>query len=310
MAKLHPAPSARAHRQGDDGGAKRHRQRAKDRQLDAEFLQRVLEFLHAVRRLAAELTALTRDEQDFILGWIRRIASTHITLAWQFGRRAPENTNLGTDHGAAGTMFMVGSKLKGGHYGKPVSLTDRLLYTLGDVLVYGPLRNVLGMSRIKVAYTAGEAIGPDLFSFYRSIGVNLKQLYGSTETAVFVCVQPNGQVKPDTVGPPLAGVELKIKDNGEILLRSPGLLKEYYKNPGATAEVIANNVAAPIEAHSTEVHDSPLFQPTAPVATRNSSSSPLFAITPSTAIPAASAGPCTAATMGLVARATRVNNCS
>jgi long-chain acyl-CoA synthetase len=105
-------------------------------------------------------------------------------------------------------------------------------------LVYGPLRNVLGMSRIKVAYTAGEAIGPDLFTFYRSIGINLKQLYGSTETAVFVCVQPNGQVKPDTVGPPVPGVELKIKDNGEILLRSPGLLKEYYKNPEATREVL------------------------------------------------------------------------
>jgi long-chain acyl-CoA synthetase len=120
---------------------------------------------------------------------------------------------------------------------KPVSLADRLLYAIGDVLVYGPLRNVLGMSRVKVAYTAGEAIGPDLFNFYRSIGINLKQLYGSTETSVFVCVQPNGQVKPDTVGPPVPGVEVKIKDNGEILLKSPGLLKEYYKNPQATAEV-------------------------------------------------------------------------
>jgi long-chain acyl-CoA synthetase len=80
-------------------------------------------------------------------------------------------------------------------------LLDRLLYRLGDVLVYGPLRNVLGMSRVRVAYTAGEAIGPDLFRFYRSLGINLKQLYGSTETSVFVCVQPNGQVKADTVGP-------------------------------------------------------------------------------------------------------------
>jgi long-chain acyl-CoA synthetase len=122
--------------------------------------------------------------------------------------------------------------------GKPVGFGDRLLYRLGDFAVYGPLRNVLGMSRVKVAYTAGEAIGPDLFSFYRSIGINLKQLYGSTETAVFVCIQQNGRVKPDTVGPPIAGVELKIKDNGEILLKSPGLLKEYYKNPEATAEVL------------------------------------------------------------------------
>jgi len=122
--------------------------------------------------------------------------------------------------------------------GRPVGFGDRLQYKLGDLFVYGPLRNVLGMSRVKVAYTAGEAIGPALFTFYRSIGINLKQLYGSTETAVFVCVQPNGQVKPDTVGPPIPGVEVKIKDNGEILLKSPGLLKEYYKNPDATAEVM------------------------------------------------------------------------
>jgi long-chain acyl-CoA synthetase len=87
------------------------------------------------------------------------------------------------------------------------------------------------MSRVRVAYTAGEAIGPDLFTFYRSIGINLKQLYGSTETAVFVCLQPDNQARADTVGVPIAGVEIKVADNGEILVKSPGLLKEYYKNP-------------------------------------------------------------------------------
>jgi long-chain acyl-CoA synthetase len=92
------------------------------------------------------------------------------------------------------------------------------------------------MSRVRVAYTAGEAIGPDLFKFYRSIGINLKQLYGSTETSVFVCVQPNGQVKPDTVGPAVAGVELRFTPERELLIRSPGLFKEYYKNPQATLE--------------------------------------------------------------------------
>src|SRR5262249_702857 len=97
--------------------------------------------------------------------------------------------------------------------------------------------NALGMSRVRVAYTAGEAIGPDLFVFYRSIGINLKQLYGSTETSVFVCVQRDGQVKPDTAGPPVDGVEVKIADNGEVLVRSPGLFVEYFKNPAATAEV-------------------------------------------------------------------------
>ncbi|MBK8065086.1 MAG: AMP-binding protein [Betaproteobacteria bacterium] len=120
--------------------------------------------------------------------------------------------------------------------GKSVGLADRLAYALGDLLVYGPLRNVLGMSRVRVAYTAGEAIGPDLFVFYRSIGINLKQLYGSTETSVFVCIQPNGSVKPDTVGPAGEGVELRFTPQRELLIRSPGLFKEYYRNPQATAE--------------------------------------------------------------------------
>ena len=123
--------------------------------------------------------------------------------------------------------------------GKPVALLDRMLYALGNLCVYGPLRNNLGMSRVRVAYTAGEAIGPDLFTFYRSIGVNIKQLYGSTETAVFVCLQPDNEARADTVGVPCAGVEIKVADNGEILVKSPGLLKEYYKNPAATAEVLS-----------------------------------------------------------------------
>jgi long-chain acyl-CoA synthetase len=121
--------------------------------------------------------------------------------------------------------------------GEPIGLGDRILYALGNLCVYGPLRNNLGFSRVRVAYTAGEAIGPDLFTFYRSIGINLKQLYGSTETAVFVCLQPDNAAKADTVGIPIEGVEIKLAANGEILVKSPGLLKEYYKNPEATAEV-------------------------------------------------------------------------
>ena len=122
--------------------------------------------------------------------------------------------------------------------GQPVSTIDNLMYALGNWVMYGSLRNNLGMSRVRVAYTAGEAIGPDLFTFYRSIGINLKQLYGSTETAVFVCLQPDHQAKADTVGIPCAGVEIKVAENGEIMVKSPGLLKEYYKNPAATAEVL------------------------------------------------------------------------
>jgi len=122
--------------------------------------------------------------------------------------------------------------------GKSLGFMDGLKYALGNLFVYGPLRNSLGLSRVRVAYTAGEAIGPDLFSFYRSIGINLKQLYGSTETAVFVCLQPDHEARADTVGVPCEGVEIKLSDTGEILVKSPGLLKAYYKNPEATAEVL------------------------------------------------------------------------
>ena len=122
--------------------------------------------------------------------------------------------------------------------GQPVGALDKAKYALGNLFVYGPLRNTLGLSRVRVAYTAGEAIGPDLFTFYRAIGINLKQLYGSTETAVFVCLQPDHEVKADTVGVPIEGVEIRVTDSGEILVKSPGLLKAYYKNPEATAEVL------------------------------------------------------------------------
>ena len=122
--------------------------------------------------------------------------------------------------------------------GQPVGTLDRLKYAIGNLAVYGPLRNSLGFNRVRVAYTAGEAIGPDLFTFYRSIGINLKQLYGSTETAVFVCLQPDHAVKADTVGVPIEGVEIRVADNGELMVRSPGLLKGYYRNPQATAEVL------------------------------------------------------------------------
>ena len=122
--------------------------------------------------------------------------------------------------------------------GQSIGLLGQLLYSLGNLLIYGPLRNNLGFSRVRVAYTAGEAIGPDLFNFYRAIGINLKQLYGSTETAVFVCLQPDNQARADTVGIPCAGVEIKVSEQGEVLVKSAGLLKGYYKNPEATAEVL------------------------------------------------------------------------
>lgn len=119
--------------------------------------------------------------------------------------------------------------------GKPVGTLDRIAYALGQVAVYGPLKNTLGFSNIRVGYTAGEAIGPEIFSFYRSLGINLKQLYGQTEATVFITVQPDGQVRADTVGVPAPGVELRIADNGEVFYRSPGVFEYYYKNPESTA---------------------------------------------------------------------------
>jgi long-chain acyl-CoA synthetase len=119
--------------------------------------------------------------------------------------------------------------------GEPVSLKNRLLYRLGDILIYGPLKDVLGLGRTRLAYTAGEAIGPEIFDFYRSLGINIKQLYGQTECMVFICVQPDGEVYADTVGTPAIDVEIKIDDNGEIMYRSPGVFQAYYKNPESTA---------------------------------------------------------------------------
>jgi len=117
-----------------------------------------------------------------------------------------------------------------------VRFVDRLLYRIGDILVYGPLKNSLGLSRLRVAYTAGEAIGPDLFTFYRSLGINLKQLYGMTESSVFLCIQKDGEVKPDTVGRPIKDVEIRIAEDGEVLFKSPGAFQGYYRNAEATAE--------------------------------------------------------------------------
>jgi len=118
--------------------------------------------------------------------------------------------------------------------GRPVAAVDRARYTLGQALVYGPLKNTLGLSRIRVAYTAGEAIGPEIFSFFRALGINLKQLYGQTEASVFITQQPDGQVRADTVGVPSPGVEVRISDTGEVYYRSPGTFVEYFKNPDST----------------------------------------------------------------------------
>jgi long-chain acyl-CoA synthetase len=122
--------------------------------------------------------------------------------------------------------------------GQPVPLSGRMLYALGHLLVYGPLKNVLGLSRVRVAYTAGEAIGPDLFSFYRSLGMNLKQLYGQTEAFLYLTAQPDGQIYADTVGPAMPNVDIRIADNGEVQFKSPGMFVSYFKDEAKTKEAL------------------------------------------------------------------------
>ncbi|MBO6757952.1 MAG: AMP-binding protein [Roseibium sp.] len=118
--------------------------------------------------------------------------------------------------------------------GEQVPLSDKILYTIGEFLVYAPLKNRMGLTRLKVGYTAGEAIGPEIFQFFRSLGLNLKQLYGQTEASVYITLQPDGEIFGDTVGKPAPSVELKIADTGEVLYRSPGVFVGYYKNDEAT----------------------------------------------------------------------------
>ncbi len=125
--------------------------------------------------------------------------------------------------------------------GGDVSFKDKLSYRLGKFFVYEPLKDTLGLRRIRVGYTAGEAIGPELFDFFRSLGINLKQLYGQTEATVFITQQPDGGVSSDTVGVPSPGVELRIDDTGEVFYRSPGVFVEYLNNPESTASTKAQD---------------------------------------------------------------------
>jgi long-chain acyl-CoA synthetase len=138
-------------------------------------------------------------------------------------------------HFFLGTARRYGEKILDG---ESVPLAGRALYAAGEALVYGPLKNVLGLSRVRVAYTAGEAIGPDLFSFFRSIGLNLKQLYGQTEAFLYLTAQPDGKIYADTVGAVMPNVDLRIAESGEVLFKSPGMFVGYFKDEAKTAEVI------------------------------------------------------------------------
>ena len=138
-------------------------------------------------------------------------------------------------HAFLGVARRYGEKILNG---ERVPIAGRMLYALGEFLIYGPLKNVLGLSRVRTAYTAGEAIGPDLFSFYRSIGLNLKQLYGQTEAFLYLTAQPDGKIYADTVGAAMTNVDLRIAENGEVLFKSPGMFVGYLKDEARTAEVM------------------------------------------------------------------------
>lgn len=125
--------------------------------------------------------------------------------------------------------------------GRPVPAAARLIYGLGNFFVYGPLKNVLGLSGIRVAYTAGEAIGEDLFSFFRSLGINLKQLYGQTEAFLYLTAQKDGEVRSDAVGPPAPNVDIRISDAGEVQFRSPGMFTGYFRQEDKTEEVMTED---------------------------------------------------------------------
>jgi long-chain acyl-CoA synthetase len=122
--------------------------------------------------------------------------------------------------------------------GKPIPLGLRLLSAVGEFFVYGPVRDQLGLRRVRTALTGGAPLGPDTFRFFRSIGVNLKQVYGCTEVTGLTSLQPDGEANPTTAGRPCPGIEVKIADRGEVLVKGPGVFKGYLKDEAATREVI------------------------------------------------------------------------
>ena len=117
---------------------------------------------------------------------------------------------------------------------KPIPLGMRLAYRAGEITTYGPVRDQLGLRNARWCLTGGAPLGPDTFRFFRSFGVNLKQIYGATEACALVAVQRNDQADPNTVGVPVPGLEVKIDASGEVLLKGPGVFVGYFKQDDAT----------------------------------------------------------------------------
>ena len=124
--------------------------------------------------------------------------------------------------------------------GERIGLARRLGHRLADWTVLHPIRDQLGLARVRHAYTGGAALGPDVFRFYHAIGVNLKQLYGQTEVSGISVLHRDGDIRFQTVGVPLPRTEIRISDEGEILCRSPAVFQGYFRSPAATAQTIEN----------------------------------------------------------------------
>lgn len=196
-----------------------------------------------VQPMVAGYSICCPESPDTMLADMREMGPTYLlatprvfeTLLKQISLRMEETGGLSQRlyrHFMAVATRVAGRKLSG----ETVPLGDRVMAVAGDLLICGPLRDVLGMSRVRVAYTAGDAIDPDLLMFFRALGINLKQLYGSTETGFFVATQIDDLVKPDTVGSPVEGVELQVTPEREILVRSPGLFSGYHGEAEKTAQ--------------------------------------------------------------------------
>jgi long-chain acyl-CoA synthetase len=122
-----------------------------------------------------------------------------------------------------------------------LSLLMRLGLVLGNLLVYGPVRDQLGLGRVRWAYTGGAPLGPDAFRFFRSFGINLKQIYGATEVCGVAALQPDNEADPNTVGRMCRGVGVQIASSGEVLVRSPGAFQGYYKQPSETCAAFSED---------------------------------------------------------------------
>jgi len=122
--------------------------------------------------------------------------------------------------------------------GKPLTLGERLGLAAGEFFIYGPVRDQLGLRKARWCYTGGAPLGPDTYRFFRSFGINLKQVYGATEASALIACQADAEANPNTVGRPIPSIEVKIDDRGEVLLRGPNVFKGYFKQEDVTRETV------------------------------------------------------------------------